>query len=117
MRLSSLFGAVLGAFLILLVVGLSQTVAQHHQTADTPYIVYNEALRSGIQSCKGNEYEKASLFFKRALEIRPESRVACQKYDKTNSIIQSRAADEACTAPKPQKNPEDYPANEDEDPC
>jgi len=140
MKKSGFFIIILGIAAILVLVGLSNTIAHSRRSTDPDMIIYNKAMRTGMQAFHRQDYQTAKVFLQRAVQVRPESAVAWDSFEKAVRLdqvdriqamplpvrqneehLKASATGQLCPCTntisnsRPRSlNPEDFPGNEDD---
>lgn len=140
MQKSGFYIIIIGCSMILLLVGLSNTIAYNRRSTDPDMIIFNRAMKIGMQAFLRQDYTEASKFLRRAVQVQPESSQAWKTFEKAirldqadrmKSLISDDTANQEwiradingnlCPCAKPistqqhhSLKPEDFPANEDD---
>ena len=88
MKKSGFIIILLGCAAILVLVGLSNTIAHNRRSTDPDMIIFNKAMRTGMQAFHRQDYKTAKIYIQRAVQVRPESVVAWDTFEKAVRLDQ-----------------------------
>ena len=140
MKKSGFIIILLGCAAILVLVGLSNTIAHNRRSTDPDMIIFNKAMRTGMQAFHRQDYKTAKVYIQRAVQVRPESVVAWDTFEKAvrfdqieriqalpssaqhnEQLLRASVTEKLCPCSEPISinyqpavKPEDFPANEDD---